>query len=354
MTAAVENDVEVMFRLFRWRMTSNYVPEWDLERIREELESFDDWCRVFSSWANRHRALGDAAVEAGDDRAAAQHYVRAGLFYHWASFQFPHEPDQFREALANMAEVWRLAAPRTDPPMEPIEVPFEEAVLPAYIRRPTAVDRPPVVILVPGIDSTKEELFNLTEFIVERGVAAVAIDGPGQGAVSFEHKFRPDGEAAIRAFVDHLWERPDLDMSRLAVGGISFGAMFACKAAAFDERVTAAVSVSGWHTPSETFRPAPALLRGLRHYLGADPMSVVAEMSLTGIAERIRVPLLQVYGGLDHASPPEQAHRVEREAQGETTTIVYDEGVHVCNNVWYKARPLIARWLAETLKADPA
>jgi hypothetical protein len=29
--------------------------------------------------------------------------------------------------------------------------------------------------------------------------------------------------------------------------------------------------------------------------------------------------------------------------------VVFDHGVHVCNNVWYKARPLVARWLAETL-----
>ena len=40
---------------------------------------------------------------------------------------------------------------------------------------------------------------------------------------------------------------------------------------------------------------------------------------------------------------------MEREAQGPTTTVIYDDGVHVCNNVWYKARPLVARWLEENL-----
>jgi pimeloyl-ACP methyl ester carboxylesterase len=61
------------------------------------------------------------------------------------------------------------------------------------------------------------------------------------------------------------------------------------------------------------------------------------------------VPLLQVYGGRDPASPPEHAYRVEREAPGPTTTVVFEDGVHVCNNVWYKARPLVAGWLAENM-----
>ena len=70
---------------------------------------------------------------------------------------------------------------------------------------------------------------------------------------------------------------------------------------------------------------------------------------MAGAAERIRVPLLQVYGGRDKASPPEQAYRVEKEVPGPVTTVVYEEGVHVCNNVQYKARPMIADWLAKQL-----
>jgi pimeloyl-ACP methyl ester carboxylesterase len=72
-------------------------------------------------------------------------------------------------------------------------------------------------------------------------------------------------------------------------------------------------------------------------------------MTMAGAAERLRVPLLQVYGGRDPASPPEHAYRVEREAPGPTTTVVFEDGVHVCNNVWYKARPLVAGWLAENV-----
>ncbi len=47
---------------------------------------------------------------------------------------------------------------------------------------------------------------------------------------------------------------------------------------------------------------------------------------------------------------PEHAYRVEKEVKGPTTAVVYEEGVHVCNNVQYKARPIIADWLVTTLK----
>jgi dipeptidyl aminopeptidase/acylaminoacyl peptidase len=339
-----------MYRLFTWRITSNYVPHWDFERMREEIESWDDWCRVYSAWGRRHRELGDEAVAAGDRRAAGIHYVRAGLFFHWGGFLFPHRPEEFRAALDEMHECWRLAAPHTEPPMEQLEVPFEGARLPGYLRKPPAVERPPLVVLVPGADSTKEELFNLTEHILGRGVATFAFDGPGHGAVSFELKLRPDYEVPLRAVVDHLYERADLDTSRLALGGISYGGLFACRSAAFDERVKAVFSMSSWYSPAGRYRDQDNVSQtGLRQYMGDDPAAVQDAMTMEGAAERIRVPLLQVYGALDPASPPEQAYRVEREARGPTTTVIYEDGVHVCNNVWYKARPLVARWLAKNL-----
>lgn len=345
-----DRDLEAMYRLFTWRITSNYVPHWDFERMRDEIESYDDWCRVYSAWGAKHRALGDEAAAAGDGGAAGTHYVRAGLFYHWASFLFPHRPDEFRSALDAMGDCWRSAAPLTDPPMELLAVPFEGTSLPGYLRKPPGVERPPLVVLVPGADSTKEELFNLTEHILARGIATFAFDGPGHGAVSFELKLRPDYEVPIRAVVDHLHERPDLDRTRLALGGISYGGMFACRGAAFDERVRAMFSMSSWYTPAGRFpTQEPVSQRGLRHYMGEHAADVQDSMTMVGVAERIRVPLLQVYGALDPASPPEQAYRVEAEAQGPTTTVIYDDGVHVCNNVWYKARPLVANWLAENL-----
>ncbi|MGH9103491.1 MAG: alpha/beta hydrolase family protein [Acidimicrobiales bacterium] len=342
--------LEAMFRRFTWRITSNYVSPWELEELKGEIGRYEEWCSAWSARAADHARRGDEARAAGRRRSAGDAYVRAALFYHWASFLFAADLDQLHDALVSLAACWRQAASLVSPPMELIEVPFEGATLHGYLRIPPEPARPPLVLLLPGADSTKEELYNLGEHLLERGVAFAAFDGPGQGLVSFDLKLRHDFEVPVGVMLDHLSDRKDVDTHRIAVGGISYGGMFACRAAAFDERVRAVLSMSSWYSSAGRFSGMDPLSQvGLRHYMGPDPAALQDQMTLAGVAERIRVPVLQIYGGQDPASPPEEAYRVAAEARGPVETVVFEEGVHVCNNIWYKARPLAADWLAERL-----
>jgi pimeloyl-ACP methyl ester carboxylesterase len=79
------------------------------------------------------------------------------------------------------------------------------------------------------------------------------------------------------------------------------------------------------------------------------PAANMAAMTLAGAAARARVPLLQLYGGNDPGSPPADGERIAAEYGGPVTTVIYPDGVHILNNLWYQARPLVADWLAETL-----
>jgi dienelactone hydrolase len=343
--------LEAMYRLFGWRIRS-HTPAWDWEQIRSEVERWEDWLPVWCRWAERHAAHGDEQLALGRGLTAGSSYVRAGLYYHWASFLSIDDTGQFRAALDGMEEAWRRAAPLVDPPMELVAVPFEGTALPGYLRKPAGVERPPIAVLVPGADSNKEELYDLADHIVRRGVATFAFDGPGHGKVSFELKLRPDFEVPIRAVVDDLARRGDLDMERLCVGGISYGGMFSCRAAATDDRVKAAFSVTSWYSPAGRWPGMEDVSRiGLKQYMGENAEDVQNSMTLAGLADRITVPLLQIYGKLDPASPPSHAERTAAEAQGPTTTVVYDDAVHVANNVHYKSRPLVADWVAEQLGA---
>jgi pimeloyl-ACP methyl ester carboxylesterase len=85
--------------------------------------------------------------------------------------------------------------------------------------------------------------------------------------------------------------------------------------------------------------------------MGDDPAAMMDSITMADAAPRITVPRLQVYGGLDKASPPEHAYRVAAEVPGPVTTEVYDDGVHVCNNLYPVVRPFIADWLADHLAA---
>jgi 2,6-dihydroxypseudooxynicotine hydrolase len=338
-----------MYRMFSWRIGS-HVPHWDWEQIRREVQSWDEWLPTWCRWAERHVALGDEALALGRRRTAGEAYIRAGLFYHWGTFVSVEDPSAFRAALEAGARAWAKAAPLVDPPFELIDVPFEGTTLPGYLRKPRGVAQPPLAVLLPGADSTKEELYDQAEQLVKRGVAAFPFDGPGHGLVSFHLKLRPDQEIAVSAVLDHVLARGDVDADRIGVLGISYGGLFAIRSAAVDARVKAVVSMSSWYSPAHRYGQQDPLSRsGLRQYMGEDPAAVQDAITLSGYAERVRIPVLQIYGGADPASPPAEAKRTATELAGPNQVVVFDEGVHVANNIPYRSRTLAADWLAEQL-----
>ncbi|MBI4194802.1 MAG: alpha/beta fold hydrolase [Betaproteobacteria bacterium] len=346
-----DRNVEVALDRFTWRMLSQYVSPWEFEALKKKIQTWDQWCEEWSKAARRHAEIADTAAGEGNRHTAGTAYVRAALYYHWASFLFVHDQKQWRAAMEAMGECWKKAAPLVDPPMELFEIPFGGVPLPGYLRQPAGVGNPPLAILVPGGDSTKEELYDFGEHMLKRGIAVFAFDGPGQGLVSARLKLRPDFEVPIRAVTDFILQRVDLDSRRVAIGGISYGGLFACRAAAFDDRFKAVFSISSWYTPAGRFPGMDPLSQtGLKQYMGENAQQVQDSITMKGAAGRIEVPLLQVYGGLDKASPPEHAYRVEKEVKGPATTIVFEDGVHVCNNLHHIVRPLIADWVAEQLR----
>jgi dienelactone hydrolase len=346
----VDERLDAMYRRFTWRILSNYVTPWEFEQLKAEITDYEQWCAVWSRHAAGHVRRGDEALAAGRRLTAGDAYLRGGLAYHWASFVFTHDQAQFRGALEAMEATWAKAAPLVAPPMELMRVPFGTLSMPGYLRVPAGASHPPVVLLLPGADSAKEELYHLADHVVARGLAVAAFDTPGQGMLSFESKLRPDQEAAVRAIVDVLAARPDLDGSRLAVGGISYGGMFAIRTAAVDERVRAVFAISSWYTPAGRFASMDALTRpGQYQHHGPDPAANMAAMTLAGAAGQATVPLLQIFGGNDPGTPAEHGERIAAEYGGPVTTVVYPDGVHILNNLWYEARPLVGDWLAETL-----
>lgn len=346
----MDDRLESMYRRFTWRILSNYVTPFEFDRQQRAITDYEQWCESWCALAAEHGRRGDEAAAEGRRATAGDEYIRAGLTCHWASFMFTHDKEAYRRALDDMAGYWQKAAPLVDPPMALLDVPFEKTHLHGYLRVPPGPP-PPVAVLLPGADSTKEELYNLGEHLLARGVAIAAFDGPGQGSVSFDLTLRPDYEVAVQAIIDALAQRDDIDVGHLAVGGISYGGLFAIRTAAVDDRVRAVFAISSWYTPAGRFATMEPLSQaGQYQHLGEDPAATMEAITLAGVLDRLRVPLLQLYGGDDPASPPSQGERIAAEAPGPVTTVVIPEGVHVLNNVWPQARALVGDWVAGALE----
>jgi 2,6-dihydroxypseudooxynicotine hydrolase len=80
----------------------------------------------------------------------------------------------------------------------------------------------------------------------------------------------------------------------------------------------------------------------------AEARRKAGELNLRGILDKVTQPMLVIHGAKDRLFPPSQAERIAREAPN-STLVIYPDGNHVCNNIAYKYRPLMADWLREQL-----
>ena len=101
------------------------------------------------------------------------------------------------------------------------------------------------MLLVPGLDSTKEEFFRLENVFLDRGMATLSMDGPGQGESGYDLPIRADYDVAVTAVLDAIGGRNDLDLDRVGLLGVSLGGYYAPRVLAFEPRVKAGVGLSG-------------------------------------------------------------------------------------------------------------
>jgi 2,6-dihydroxypseudooxynicotine hydrolase len=209
------------------------------------------------------------------------------------------------------------------------------------------------VILLPGLDSTKEEFWRWENVFLRRGMATFSFDGPGQGETGLVLPIRPDYEVAVTAAIDAIAGSAGLNLDRLGAVGVSLGGYYVARAAAGDARLQAVAGVSGPFDLGAEWDSMPALTREtFTHHCGASTQLQAREradeLTLAGVAERIRQPFLVIAGRRDRVVAWEQTKRIA-EAAPNSEWVLYDEGTHVCNNIPFAYRPLVADWMREQL-----
>jgi dienelactone hydrolase len=341
-------DTRLTSAIAHWgaRFVANGVTLTDFEEVTRSLRSWDDWCPAWCERAAVHEAIGREALARGKRLSAGEHLQRAGVYYHFAKFLFVHDIAQMKAAHLKAVECRRLALPHLDPPGERVEIPYGGKALYGILRKPRGVARPPVMVMICGLDSAKEETEAYERPFLDRGIAVLVFDGPGQGEGEYDFAIRGDYEVPARAVVDYVAARPDLDFGRIGLWGVSLGGYYAPRAAAFDPRIKACIALAGpfdWAEAREAFRVrshAATLEQARRH---------AATLSLDGVAERIACPIFIVAGKLDRVIPWQHAERLARAVSGPAELLVVEDGNHVANNRGYRWRLQSADWMAERL-----
>ena len=348
-------DERVQAAIDNWapRFVSQGVDFNDFQRVTARVETWPEWLPAWEDNGDMHADRAREAEELGRTLTAGQAWNRAALSYHFAKFVWMVDLDRYRaaadKAVAALREVHRLL----DPTAERLEIPFPGGTMYANLRRPSdgmsQADASPLVLLLPGLDSTKEEFFEWENVFLRRGLATFSLDGPGQGETGYTTHIHPNYEVAVTALLDQLeWD------GAVGLAGVSLGGYYAPRAAAFEPRIKAAAGVSGPFNFGEVWDERPSLTKEtFQHHSGAsspeEARAKAFELDLDGVAQRIRQPLLVVTGKLDRLVRWVESKKIA-DAAPNATWVLYEKGNHVCNNIPYKYRPLVADWLREQLR----
>ena len=224
------------------RIVGTGVPYGEFEELIDGIDRWEDWCAAWSARAAIHEEIGREALASGHGLSAGHHLNTAALIYHFGKFTFIDDMAQLRAAHQKAVECMTLALPHFLPPGAHIQIPYEGKFLAANLRRPEGQAPAPVVILVSGLDAAKEELHDTEQFFLERGMATLSVDGPGQGEAEYDFPLRYDFEVPMGAAID--WVKRE---------ATSIG-----RGSDFWVRVSAAISRPGLSPSKSGSRPASA------------------------------------------------------------------------------------------------
>ncbi len=357
-----KKDPRVEAAISHWapRFVANGVPLADFQEVTAAIERWEDWCRAWSARAAVHEELGNKALAEGYRYSAGQHFTRAAVCYHFGKFLFVNDPAQMKAAHAKAVECRNKALPHLQPPGERVAIPYEGKFLFGNLRKPAAqpsspdVEKPPIVVMCMGLDSTKEEMDDYENRFLQRGLATLAFDGPGQGEAEYDFAVCPEYEKPVKAVIDLIETRADIDTSRIGIWGVSLGGYYAPRAACFEKRVKACVALSGPYQRSADFTGRPQMnveafrVRSKSANL-EEAGKVALRFSLAGIAKKITCPIYIVAGTRDRLTPHTQAEKLAAEVSGPCVLSVIEGGNHVVNNLWYRYRDQTADWMAAQL-----
>jgi len=344
--------------------------------VREAFQSVhtsdkDEWAAAFMHVADRY--FNEAKpLEKSDPATADADYVRAWRLYSFGRCPIPSSPGKQR-SYEKAIEAFLDHAKFYDPPLEVVRISFEGKEITGYLRLPKNAKPPvPLVIAVNGLDSRKEDLAESFGAILPFGVGFLAVDGPGTGQAPI--KVSETAERMLSRVIDDVQSRAEVDRSRIAFHGVSWGAYWATKMAIVEHRRLRGCSAQS--PPIDKFFQKDFLMNSLlgnREYLfdqvpalmnileGVHTLDEMGEylpkMSLVhqGLLGKPMVPMLVIAGVRDTQVPIDDEYLLLSNGDTPKEAWINPQGGHLGRQVgvWPDAlifKRVIIPWLVKTLE----
>jgi dienelactone hydrolase len=388
-------DPSFHFNLLRWLGTAPYhgADVAEVLGVADRIAPTD-----FESWHAEFLELARRVELEGGDRVSSRVTVRdrafrAAAYYRAADFYLHGNPmdPRIKSTWVAATEQFDRAIALLEPEAVRVNIPADGFTVPAILYRARIGDDPgPTVLMFNGFDGSQEEMLHACGFAaLERGFNVVTFEGPGQPTVIRDQGlgFRHDWEQVVTPVVDYCNSVPEIDETRLALIGVSFGGYLAPRAAAFEPRVRAVVAIDGLFDAHESvtnlltpelralldrhdanaFNDAmsramvgnPSLRWYIEHGLWSFRVDTPYEFferarpyTLEGVVDRIACPVLVCDAASDHFNPG-QAQRLAAalgdRATLRTFTVEESAATHAHPGASVLMNGVVFDWLTEVL-----
>lgn len=365
---ADQRRVDALLRLFgsralpmavnRGRLEAMGLPDEVVEGALRRVRAVQDW-EVAWTWAAQ-RFLGESRVQqrTGHHELAALSQRHAAMAYHLAGMLVFDDTRTIRALRASASSLFARSLPVLRPTVRRVDLPWRTAQLPAYLALPESAAGPvPLVVLLNGTSTSKEETLLWSGPFLGQGLAVLALDWPGSGESALTIPPTPDCDDFTDGVMQLAVAERDIDASHVALIGFSLGGAVAALGAAQDRRIGAVVAVTPPYDPRTWFRRAqPLLKRHLATLAGGEKQAdqLAAAFALSGVIERVRCPMLVLGAGRDVIVPPEEALRYCAAAGERGTLLWYPDGGHGLYEAIPEWTAEVVRWLTAVFSGQPA
>jgi len=335
----------------------------------------DEWAAAFMAVADRYSNEAKS-LEKTDPTKANADYIRAWHLYSFGRWPYPASAGKQR-AYAKAIEAFLAHARFWDPPLEVVHIPFEGSEIIAYLRLPKNAKGPvPLVIAVNGLDSRKEDLSESFGAILPFSIGFLAVDGPGTGQSPI--KASETADRTLSRVLDYVQTRPEVDKTKVAVHGVSWGAYWATKLSIVERSRLRGASAQS--PPIDAFFQKDFLMNSLlgnREYLfdqvpalmnifdgvkNVDDLAdSLAKMSLVkqGLLGKPTTPMLIMAGVLDTQVPISDIYLLLSKGDVPKDAWINPAGGHLGRQVKVWPDPVIFKqviipWLVRTLDVQSA
>ena len=237
----------------------------EVQAVATAIGTGDDtaYHAAWTQAATRLHDQAETALQSGHHATARTLFLRAsacfGASYHllYGAPTNQHLVQAFRHQIAAFTQAMALSPH----PAQQLAIPFPGHDLPAWFipAEGHETQTRPLIIFTNGYDGTVTDMYFASAVAAaRRGYHSLIFDGPGQGAMLYEHAIplRPDWETVIAAVVDTALAHPLVDPARIALSGWSLGGHLAPRAASGEHRIAALIADPGTWSIADGFRAA--------------------------------------------------------------------------------------------------